>query len=59
MFYWALMNIKNFENYTLSAIQLLAVTKYELLKNEKSFSVLDDFIEAINKLNDPGLEVKV
>ena len=45
LFYWELMNTDNDQKYTLTALQLLVVAKFDLLKYQKGFW---DFL--INKL---------
>ncbi len=45
--------------YTLTAIQLLAVTKVSTMKNNKSIAIFQDVIDDLNKLSGEGLELSV
>ena len=43
--------------YSLTAIQLLAVTKVSVMKHNKSISIFQDVINDLNKLSGDGLEL--
>ena len=51
--------LDNHSKYTLTALQLLAVSKVNLHRNEKSYSLFDDFVHNVNMLNGDGLELKI
>ena len=53
------MNTENHQMYTLTAIQLLAVTKVSTMKNNKSIAIFQDVIDDLNKLSGEGLELSV
>lgn len=57
MFYWALLNVKNHQKYSLTAIQLLAVCKVSILRKYKSHEILNDFVTNMNILSSTGLEL--
>ena len=40
--------------YSLTALQLLAVTKSEHLKHERSYTIFNDLIENLKSLNNEG-----
>lgn len=59
MFYWTLLNVENHQKYTLTALQLYAVTNEKALKGEKSATIFKNLIETINILNSEGLILNI
>lgn len=60
VFYWSLLNLKPFEKYSLSSIQLLAVSKTSFVRKDNNiYFILRDFIENINMLNSIGIELNI
>ena len=49
------MNIENHQKYTLTALQLYAVTNVKRLREEKSASIFNSLIDNINMLYNEGM----
>ncbi len=58
MFYWALLNVENHQKYSLTAIQLYAVVKVQKMRNEKSYSIFNNLIQLLKKLEN-GLIINI
>lgn len=58
LFYWALLNVENHKKYSLTAIQLYAVTNVKCLREERSSAIFDSLVENMNLLNSKGLVIK-
>ena len=59
LFYWALLNIDNHFKYTLTALQLYAVTNVKSMRGEKSAAIFDSLIQNFKTLNSTGLVFKI
>ncbi|CAF1038677.1 unnamed protein product, partial [Brachionus calyciflorus] len=61
MFYWALLNLAPSQKYSLAAIQLLAVCKYSVFKNnlELTKEILGDFIDDLNLLQEKKMVLSI
>ena len=54
-----MLNIENHHKYSLTALQLYAVTNVKTLRGEKSEAIFDSLIENLNKLNSKGLVLSI